>query len=315
MGFNDEKVMYSFASGKKALVSMESNLLKRYDMHIHSTASDGTLDVPELVELARLSNVGTMAITDHDTITGSRELLTNRPDDLEVYSGVEMSVLVKHGVERIHILGYDFDINNPELNKALELANKWSIYNFKLYLKFLREEYKDIDIPEAEFDRILALSKNISRNDIAVLLEKYGYARDHQDAFSRYLNPIKYAVQENKKGFTAQKVISLLKNAGGIVSLAHPSSLHLGDEELDQRIAQYVDYGLDSIEVYHPKNKNQQRRYYLELAKKYGLLVSGGTDYHGLEIKPTTLMGSGINNNIDLRDNDLSLIKTLRKRH
>ena len=109
--------------------------------------------------------------------------------------------------------------------------------------------------------------------------------------------------------------IHVIKEAGGLVSLAHPSSLRLSDEELEKRIKTYKEMGIDSLEVYHPNNSSLQRRQYYELAKKYELLISGGTDYHGFEVKPDIVLGHGRNGNVDLRENDLSLVKSLRKRH
>ena len=320
------------SSGKRTSVGFEGNreLGSRIDMHIHSTFSDGTLDPDELIRLAVLSNVGTMAITDHDTLLGTKKALSKDNRGVEIYSGIELSALVRKGKSRIHILGYDFDVDNKDINKIVDFVDKCSEYNFKLYIKCLKDKFPEIDIPKKEIDEILERRrktlKNIGRVDIANILVIHGYGDDNdhefpatytkQDVvFEKYLNPVKYQVQSEKKGISEAECIGVIKKAGGLVSLAHPSSLKLDDIELDKRIAMYKNMGLDSLEVYHPNNSDKQRRLYFSLAKKYDLLISGGTDYHGYEVKPDIILGHGRNGNIDIRENELSLIKALKKRH
>jgi len=323
--------MISLSSGKKTKVGFENKryLGGRVDMHIHSTSSDGTLNPDEIIRLALLSNVSTLAITDHDTLLGTKRLLRKNNRGLEVYSGIELSALVRHGKSRIHILGYDYDVDNEEINKAVDFVDKCSEYNFKLYVKCLEDSFPEIRIPKEEIEAVLEkrrrTGKNIGRVDICRILINHGYAERHKDEFpptytpqdiifEKFLNPVKYQVQEDKMGITEEECISIIKRAGGLVSLAHPSSLKLSDEDLERRIKEYRELGLDSLEVYHPNNSPKQREYYYELAKKYDLLISGGTDYHGYEVKPDIILGHGRDGNIDLRDEDLSIVKVLRKR-
>ena len=330
-----EGVHYDFlrlASGKTTKVGFEDrrDLGTRVDMHVHSTASDGTLEPEEIVRLAILSNVRTLVLTDHDTLIGSKKIMAGSNRGLELFSGIELSALVRKGKSRIHILGYDFDLDSKEINKAVEYVDKCSEYNFKLYIRCLEEKFPEINIPNSEIEKILEFrrktGKNIGRVDIAQLLIRYGYGTDpnhefpsdysSQDiVFEKYLNPIKYHVQEEKIGISEEECIRTIKKANGLVSLAHPSSLKLSNPELEQRIVQYKKWGLDALEVYHPSNTEEQRKFYYHLARKYELLVSGGTDYHGYEVKPHIILGHGKNGNIDLREEDLSLVKELRKRH
>ena len=324
--------LINLSSGKLTKVGFEDkrDLGGRVDMHIHSTSSDGTLNPDEIIRLAILSNVRTLAITDHDTLVGSKRTLRKDNRGLEIYSGIELSALVRSGKARIHILGYDFDVNNDQINKAVDFVDKCSEYNFKLYVRCLEEQFPEIDIPQEDIEKVFEkrkrTGKNIGRVDICRILLKYGYGDakkgefpahyTKQDViFEKYLNPVKYQVMAQKKGISDEECIKIIKNAGGLVSLAHPSSLRLNDEELDNRIRKYKEWGLDGIEVYHPNNKPRQRAYYYELAKKYNLLVSGGTDYHGYEVKPDIILGYGRNGNVDIREDDISLIKALRKRH
>ena len=320
------------SSGKLTKVGFENkrNLGGRVDMHIHSTSSDGTLNPDEIIRLALLSNVSTLAITDHDTLLGSKRMMRKNHRGLEVYTGIELSALVRSGKARIHILGYDFDVNNEEINKAVEFVDKCSEYNFKLYIRCLEERFPEIKIPKEDIEEVLErrrkTGKNIGRVDICRILIKYGYGDDNdheypeeytkQDViFEKYLNPVKYQVQAEKLGITEEECIQIIKAAGGLVCLAHPSSLRMNDHDLEEKIVEYKEMGLDGLEVYHPNNTEAQRQFYYELAKKHGLLISGGTDYHGFEVKPNIILGHGRDGNIDLRQEDLSLVKKLRKRH
>lgn len=324
--------LLKLASGKVVKVGFENSRSDgaRVDLHVHSTASDGTLSPEEIIRLAILSNVRTLAITDHDILDGSKNLLSANPRGLELFSGIEFTALVKHGKSRIHILGYDFDLNNEKINKAVEFVDKCSEYNFKLYMRCLKDEFPEIDIPDEEIDKILqdrkVTHKNIGRADIAQLLIRYGYGEDVLDefpksytkqdiVFEKYLNPVKYLVQEEKMGISAEECISIIKEAGGLVSLAHPSSLKVDDDKLKHIIHHYRECGLDSIEVYHPNNNPKQRKFYYDLAQSEQLFISGGTDFHGYEVKPDIILGHGRNGNVDIRENDLSLVKALRKRH
>lgn len=323
--------LLKLSSGKTVKVGFENKHEQggRVDLHVHSTSSDGSLSPEEIIRLAILSNIRTLAITDHDILDGSKQLLSADPRGLELYSGIEFTALVRHGKSRIHILGYDFDLNDDKINKAVEYVDKCSEYNFRLYIRCLEEEYPEIDIPKFEIDKILEnrkrTHKNIGRVDIAQLLIKYGYGEDPLDeypktftkqdiVFERYLNPIKYLVQEEKLGISAEECIEIIKSAGGLVSLAHPSSLRVNNEKLREIVKHYKECGLDSLEVYHPNNNSEMRRYYYDLAKKENLLISGGTDFHGYEVKPDIILGHGRNGNIDIRENDLTLVKALRKR-
>lgn len=320
------------SSGKYTKIGFEDrrDLGSRVDMHIHSTSSDGTLNPDEIIRLAILSNVGTIAITDHDTLLGSKRALRKNNRGLEIFSGIELSALVRKGKARIHILGYDFDVNNEKINKVADFVDKCSEYNFKLYIRCLKDKFPEIEIPDEDVEAILErrrkTGKNIGRVDIGRILINHGYADKHRSEFpsnytdqdiifEKFLNPVKYQVQEEKKGITDEECIGIIKKAGGLVTLAHPSSLRLSDEELDARIKHYKDLGLDALEVYHPNNNDRERMYYYSLAKKYDLLVSGGTDYHGYEVKPDIVLGHGRNGNVNIRENDLSLVKALRKRH
>jgi predicted metal-dependent phosphoesterase TrpH len=122
-------------------------------------------------------------------------------------------------------------------------------------------------------------------------------------------------VRAIKKGLTKEEAVSLIVEAGGIATLAHPGSLKMDNEELKKELLYLKQLGLKCIEVYHSNNPQEMRNYYLQLAQEYDLLISGGTDYHGHEIKPDIEIGYGRNNNVLIVENQLSLVKNIKSRY
>lgn len=282
------------------------------DLHMHSVYSDGSKTPYELIQLGKKIGLKTMALTDHDDILGSKEFVQYIDEGIYLYSGVELTAKVDKG--RMHILGYNIDLSNVELNDTLRKIKEASIYNFLLYVEVLRKHY-GLVIPQEEVDKILSSKGNIGRPHLALLLIQLGYCKEVEEAFARFLVPAYESVRKVKKGLSKEECISLIKNAGGVVSLAHPVSLKMDREELEREIAYLKSVGLDAIEVIHIHNKEEDRKFFHSLATKYQLLESGGTDFHGIEVKPDVLLGSGKNGNVDIQENTLSLTKTIKSRY
>lgn len=285
---------------------------KRVDLHTHSIYSDGSKTPEEIAATAKESNVGIIALTDHDNIDGSKKLVALKEPDIYVYSGVELTAKVPKG--RLHILGYNIDLENPELNKRLKEMREASIYNILLYIELLKKDY-NIVIPQEKLDWLLNLKGNVGRPQLALILIELGYAKTVQDAFDKYLIAVYDKVRHIKKGLTKEEAIPLIVNAGGVASLAHPSTLKLSREELKQELIKMKELGLRCIEVIHSNESPETRAYHLKLAKELGLMISGGTDFHGHEIKPDIDMGYGRNNNVTIYENDLSLVKNIKSRY
>lgn len=280
------------------------------DLHSHSVHSDGTKTPEELLLLAKELGLKAYAITDHDNIEGSKILMSLNHEDITLYSGVELNAKVLKG--QMHILGYNFDLDDIELNERLKDLKNMSINNIKLYIKLLEEKY-NIILPEEDITELLNHKGNIGRPLLALILIKYGYCSSVQDAFSKYLND--ESVRSSKQSITKEECISLINNAGGVAVLAHPWSLKMTDEELHEEIAYLKSIGLRGIEVIHSLNSDERRNYYHELAKEFDLLETGGTDYHGPEVKPKIKLGSGIDNNVDIRVSDLSFLDNIVTRY
>lgn len=290
---------------------MEKNK-NRVDLHTHSIYSDGTRSPKELLNLAKENNISIFAITDHDEIAGSKELIKSSPKDIYLYSGVELTAAVFKG--RMHILGYNIDLENEKLNSRITKLKEDAIYNIMLYVEVLKHDF-NIHIPEEELLSIVSKEGNVGRPHIAALLIKYGYCKDVEEAFQKYLISAYDRVRKLKRGVSKEECIDLILSAGGVASLAHPSSLKLTNEELDKEVSYLKSLGMECIEVIHINNTEEQRKYYLYLAKKYNLLISGGTDYHGEEVKPDVKIGTGRYGNVDIREDTLSLTKNIKSRY
>lgn len=280
------------------------------DLHSHSTHSDGTKTPSELLNLAKEKNIKVLAITDHDDIEGSKRLIETPHNGVTIYSGVELNAKVDKG--QMHILGYNIDLSNKQLNEKLKELKENSKYNIMLYVKQLKEDYS-IEFPKEEIDKILNREGNIGRPLLALLLIKYGYINSVPEAFDEYLNDKK--VRHHKMWITKEECIKLILDAGGIPVLAHPFTLKLSNDELKEEIKYLVSIGLKGIEIIHSKSNNEQREYYKKLANEFNLITTGGTDYHGPEVKPNIDLGTGINNNVCLESKDITLTELIVSRY
>ena len=179
------------------------------DLHSHSTHSDGTLTPSELLILAKEKGIEYFAITDHDDIEGSKKLIESKHDGITVYSGVELNAKVDKG--QMHILGYNIDLYNEELNNRLKELKENSKHNIMLYVKQLKEDY-NIELPQKDIDEILNREGNIGRPLLALLLIKYGYVSTVAEAFDKYLRDDK--VRNHKMWITKEECINLILSIG-----------------------------------------------------------------------------------------------------
>ena len=280
------------------------------DLHSHSIHSDGTKTPSELLNLAKKKHITAFALTDHDNIEGTKELVSLPHEGITVYSGVELNAKVDKG--QMHILGYNIDLTNEKLNNRLKELKENSKHNIMLYVKQLKDDY-NIELPQQEIEQILNRQGNIGRPLLALLLIKHGYVESVSEAFDKYLKDDK--VREHKKWITKEECISLINEAGGIAVLAHPFTLKLTKEELKEEIKELIALGLKGIEIIHSKGIEEDRNYYKELAKEFNLITTGGTDYHGPEVKPSIELGTGINNNVNLSPEDISLLDIVQSRY
>jgi hypothetical protein len=263
------------------------------DLHIHSTASDGTLAPAEIIALAVRLGLGAISITDHDSIAGSREaLLSGVPADLGFLTGVEISAEPPPsypGAGSIHILGYGLRLDDPELNRTLEKLQDSRRQRNPEIIARLNKLGIAIRIEEVERE---AADGQPGRPHIAKLLVQKGVVKTIDDAFDRYLGNGKPAYVD-KYRIESNHAIELINAAGGIPVLAHPCLLELERvEPLEDLLQEMMSMGLKGLEVYYPLHSPEQARQYADLALRHHLLMTGGTDFHG-DIQPEIQMGVG----------------------
>lgn len=281
---------------------------KLIDMHMHTNYSDGELSPDELINLAIENNIQTMAITDHDTIDGIKTVDRSKYPDIEIINGIELSAKVEKG--RMHILGYDIDLENKNLNKKMTELKDNSIDSLLSTMEQIKRDY-GIRFNYEDIKEMINAHHNLNRVDLAKLCIKYGYADTVQDAFDKYLIAARDKIRQTITGLQYPECIELILNSGGIPVLAHPKSLELSKKELLILLKDMINCGLKGIEVYHSSHSKEEMNLYLEIAKEYNLLISGGSDYHGKTAKPDIEIGTGKNNNLKIKK--LSLLDKLHQ--
>ncbi|MGM9877808.1 MAG: PHP domain-containing protein [Bacilli bacterium] len=293
------------------IINPYRNSEKIIDMHTHTNYSDGDLSPQELIRLAIDKRIKTLAITDHDTIEGIKKV--NRNEDIivdsgiEIINGIELSAKVNKG--RMHILGYDIDLNNKALNKKMIDLKDNSINSVLSIMEQIKKDY-EIRFGYEDIKQLVNANHNLGRPDLAKLCVKYGYASTFQDAFDKYLVDAYNKTRHTRKGLQYNECLELITNSGGIPVLAHPKSLQLSEKEFLILLKDMINCGLKGIEVYHSSHTKEEMQYYLEIANKYNLLISGGSDFHGKTVKPNIELGTGDNNNLKIKK--LSLLNKIK---
>lgn len=268
------------------------------DLHIHSTYSDGELTPKEILNYCYTNGVTTISITDHENYLGSKEAININPyKDLKVIPGIELEAHYPNG--QLHILGYNISFENKELNEITKLKKEDNKKKIISYIQVLYDTYgfkfKDEDIEE-----LLSKECNLGRPHIAYLCVKYGYIPYVKYAFKHVFPKIKDKIVKKQVDLTEKECIDYLLNAGGIVSVAHPKTLKLSNDELFNYLAYLSSLGVSAIEVYHSSMSHDYSLMLSDYADRLGLLKSGGSDFHGKVIKPEIQIATGNKNNLNI---------------
>jgi len=258
------------------------------DLHTHSTMSDGTLTPRELAFYAKAKGLFAIALTDHDTTAGIAECIkAGNMVGLKVIPGIEISCKY-HKIE-IHLLGYYIDIENQTLQDVIaKILNERKARNVKMIERLTELGYpitmKDLNPNNDE-------NMSITRGNVAgVLLEK-GYFANREEVFEKCLRVGQPGYVE-REFIDYKEAIAAIVAAGGVAVIAHPYFYKLKDVTMDQFILDLKNAGLAGIETIYPEHSKEKEREYLELCEKYGLFLTGGTDYHG-DNKPNLDIGNG----------------------
>jgi len=245
------------------------------DLHMHTRCSDGLLNPEELVEAAKAAGLNYIAITDHDTVNGICQLYEAGlypAKGIKIIPGIEFSA--HHETQEIHILGYNIDIYDKNLTDRLNdvVEGRWD--RFSNMVKRLQElEY---DISETDVLEIAGDSTSISRSHIAQVLVKKGYFPTVKDCFDEVLEKGRPAYVSHFL-LEPEEIIDLIKQSGGIPVLAHPKLI-----KDDTLVEQLLKQGIEGVEAYYPKHSPEDTERYVAMANKYNLMITGGSDFHGI---------------------------------
>jgi predicted metal-dependent phosphoesterase TrpH len=252
------------------------------DLHVHTTASDGSVTPRDVVAAALDLGLRVISITDHDSVEGVAEALdAAEGTPLEVIPGVELSVHSEQGSDA-HLLGYLIDHHDPALLAALERLREARVARAHAMVAALAQAGHAVDI-----DGVLERAGNgaVGRVHIARALVAAGSAATIEEAFARFIGrdgPFYVA----KAFFSPEEALALIHGAGGVAVLAHPGVSGEGP------LVGLVDAGLDGVEAYHAEHTVAQRAHFVSVARRFGLIVTGGSDYHGPGMRSAAL-GAG----------------------
>jgi len=273
----------------------------KIDLHIHTkTGSDGNLTVDQIFKEAKKRNIDLMSITDHDSIDAQKRAITLAGEyGIAYITGIELNVTFPYLGKPVSLdfLGYQYDISNQELRNKLQLLKEHRAARARRILDKLNIEFDKENIPrftEADLKNIQdSVDGVFGRPHIANYLIEKGIVRNKQEAFDKYL--VKCNVP--KYPLSLAEASTLIRSAGGILVLAHPNdpngtSLVSITSELDRQaeiIEQYMLEYIDGIECWHSRHDARTTAHYVGFARKYGLIMTGGSDCHQKPILMGTL--------------------------
>jgi len=242
------------------------------DLHVHSTASDGTLTPEALVELAVARGLAVLALTDHDSVEGvASAVAAAEGTGVTVVPAVELSA-VGPGGDDVHILGYFIDPDDSRLRGHLAELRTARESRAAAIVSALTQAGYSVDLSE-----VMKLSGGgaVGRSHVARALVTAGHAESVSEAFRTLIGRGRsFYVAKDVRG--PQEVISCIRDAGGFAVLAHP-----GASCVDDLIQPLIGWGLRGLEVFHGEHTREQQERYAQVASELGLLVTGGSDFHG----------------------------------
>ncbi len=262
------------------------------DLHIHTTASDGSDSSAQLLEELRKSGITTFSVTDHDTISGTLSMESMVPAGMRYIRGIEFSCITEAG--KCHILGYNYDPQNPVFQAALAEGRELRMQNLVKRIQFV-ESTLDIRLTQEELAWLNSL-ESPGKPHLAQILLNRGFGATIDQAIQEYINPCKIS----RERISAETAVKAILQAGGIPVWAHPlggkGEKRIPEEQFRRQLALLMGYGLKGLECFYSRYSPEEEDFLTETALAEGLLVSGGSDYHG-SVKPGLPLGR-------LRDDD-----------
>jgi len=258
------------------------------DLHTHTTASDGTFTPTELVKLAKETGLSAIAVTDHDTLLGLPEAMeAGKEYGVEVIPGAELSLESPDGAGWLHIVALWVPPAPNELTKAFD----WIIEGREIRNHEIVEKLRSLGI-SITYDEVAARAGGtIGRPHFAQELVKLGVVSSVNEAFKVWLGDHGRAFVP-KRNFSPAQAMTILNNIGATSILAHPFALGMTHENTEALVIELQQLGLDGMEVYYSEHSDSDTKAYKEMAERLGLLISGGSDFHG-SVKPKIRLGKG----------------------
>lgn len=248
------------------------------DLHTHTNKSDGILSPEGVLQKYRDAEFDLIAITDHDTYAGYVEVRDRAPEiGIELLPGVEISTLYS-GVD-VHLLAYGFE-PNEEFGAMLDAIQNERITRAEKILRKLHDLW-GMDLTMEMLYRIAGKRQQVGRPHIARAMVESGYVNGVQEAFDRYIGNHSPAYLP-KESYTPAEAVEIVHRAGGVLVLAHPALL-----ENDFMVLDLIELGIDGIEAHYIEHTEGQVRFYSQIAQRYGLIRTGGSDFHGFKAADT----------------------------
>jgi len=250
------------------------------DLHIHSNCSDGAFSPAELVQLASREGLVAVAIADHDSVAGVAEgVAAGTACGIEVIPAVELSVQFKSWQD-VHLLGYGMEWSDTRFLQKLNGFRERREHRNVEILERVNEMLADEGLVPVDLSSVLAFARDaIGRPHIARALLELGYVSSVEDAFRRYLVPCNVP----KCYWPIEDAIQEIRRLGGVAVLAHPTTVSTDRQQLRAMFTELSETGLDGIEVFNNLAQQDEMEFLRRLAGELGLLVTGGSDFHGIE--------------------------------
>ncbi len=257
----------------------------KLDLHIHTTYSDGMLNPEQIVDTALDCGLDCIALTDHDNVLSHKiatDYIKKNNLKLEVIPGVEINTIYK-GWE-VHILGYFMDKNNQDFINMLNFQQKARIEQTHKIIDLLYKK-EGIKIKFEDIQKLVAKNGSIGRPHIARAITSAGGSANIMEAYSKYINN-NSEVYVERRTVTPHDAVEIISEAKGIPVFAHPIDVDIADKLAKE----LVSYGLRGIEAYHRKHSPAAVEHFSTLAEEYGLIVTGGSDFHAPSINHGTIL-------------------------
>ncbi len=257
----------------------------KIDLHIHTTYSDGTFSPEMVIDTALECGLDVIALTDHDNILSHKaayDYVQKNDLKIEIIPGVEINTIYK-GYE-VHILGYFMDTNNADFQNLMKTQQEARVKQTNEIIGLLSKK-AGIRIKFEDIKSLVAEGGSIGRPHIARAITNAGGVSNVMEAYAKYINDSSN-VYVQRKTVSPHEACEIIYEAGGIPVFAHPIDVEISDELAKE----LVSYGLRGIEAYHRKHSPAVVEYYSSLAEKYGLIITGGSDFHAPSVNHGSIL-------------------------